>query len=192
MAKLHIVKDPRFTKREQLAVVTEAIKLIKDPQFFKQGDWVCPITKWDAEKREYIPLVSEKGEILYQMCIEGAVNRAVFNLFGKARAFRLGAYGTFLDDTLSINKENENELKALTGYLPTALLSLNKQAYDLFPDDLHGENPRTGIENEVDGSGSLCAQHINDADDTSEAHERVMKILRTKQRELRKALKASK
>lgn len=162
---------PRFTKKERLAVLEEALRLIRKPHSFVQSNWKCQAIKRDPETGtpvidfvtgKYQPILVN-GKPIYSYCVEGAVNEATVTVLGVERAWKLGA----------CNKRGQVKED---GNLADNL-SINVVARELFGDDL----AEWGY-----SADSCSARHVNDGYKWGDSHKAVLKILRKKIKELKK------
>lgn len=172
-----------FTPKEVVNVIDEALRLIATPETFVQGEWKCPLIERDEKGKALldaqlkpIPKVNKQGEPVYGYCVEGAINQAVLNLFGKERAVKVGA--------ISVDPYNEERI----GFdLSDAAckLSVNVTAHKLFRDELRELYGFYFSETEDDAASHSFARALNDDSkvDKETAYKRVKRILQRRRKE---------
>lgn len=166
---------PRFTKREKLAVLTEAIRLIRKPATWCEGKWRCAVNlRNDDGAVQY----DANGDIVkvHAYCAEGALNQAAITVLGLDRAIKLGAIraGTKEEDLSWYDSAFENTVLG-------GLISLDSEALKAFPEAF----ARFEDGEELPGTeGSIMT--VND----DFGHEATLKLMKRKQRKLRKEIKA--
>lgn len=173
---------PTLTEEEALAVVKEADRLLKTEETWTTGTWKCPVHVTDDcgrivrdEMKKPILKTDEQGRQVYAYCIEGAVNQAVVNLFGRERAVEIGALHP---DALTIFQDvDDHDLpdKVLGRGEATFRISLDEVALRLYSHEIVRDEEDEG---EIRGS----AQAVND--DIGEFSE-IKNILSVKLRELK-------
>ena len=207
---------PGLTQSERVQIVDEAIRLIKRPDTFIQGDWKCPVFEMPKTNERFavmtegdeggaIPAAQasippqavqardKDGRPLFAYCIEGAINQAGINILGPEKASRLGA-------TNGVTRYGELEPAHSEDFAD--YLDINDLAVLMFAETF-GIDPRSV---EADGwryewDAEPPAQYINDQggglpdvrnlDAAGKhrrflAHENVLSILRKRLTQLRK------
>lgn len=190
----------KFTLGEQLLIIEDAEKLIATPDTWVQGEWECVLYETDSHgdlKRDArgfsIPKCDAKGNQLYGYCIEGAINKAILDRFGDARARAVGVF----------DGEDGYSEDGIDGRRPTAILSVNETADALFGMDAQYVNDRDAGE-ELENDGIYISYHQGDGgvspskfdklmrERRLSIHADVLSILRTKKAELRRRLRLPK
>ena len=189
-----------LTIGERAAIVREALRLIKRPDTFIQGEWKCPIYEKpktgelvqlpggvasysSPETRMLTPATDEQGRPLFAYCVEGAINQAGINLLGVERAIQLGA-------TDGSSRYGEIEPKHSSGF--AEFLSVNEVARVMFADllsqfgfdaDNRPESPAQYINDDFADMEVWETEHVHV--EKEESHHRVLEILRERLRQLR-------
>lgn len=161
----------RFTRKERLAVVTEAIRLLKKPETWVKGKWECKLyrdpegfltPKHVSNRGKNAEAKDSRGRPLYAYCVNGALNKAAITVLGAKKAAKLMGG--------SLREVKEGDL-GYTGI--SEIISTDADARQLGEEKYHRE--------------------VGDAlglnDDPSTTHEDIMLLLKGKQKELKKQLK---
>jgi hypothetical protein len=164
-------RTPQFTRAEKVAVLTEALRLLRKPESWVKGSWKCLVTtaRWDDHEynSEAEPVLDSRGRPQFAYCLEGAINQAVVNVLGEKRAERLGAIGI---ETWHYEVKGQRYIEsAVDGGAPTRLISITEL--------LKAENMLDECQ---------PANHFND--DGATTHADVIDVLKRRRNQLKKEL----
>lgn len=177
LRKSKVAKKYQLSTEEQIATLTEALRLIRKPESWIKGKWRCPIYektpsgKLRMKNKDRVQETDSKGNPLYAYCLEGAINQAVYNLYGHDRAKTVGAWSSFGSDG---GFEGDRFI------YPTATISIDGLVWDMFKDEIIEARSYTFSTSATVNHASLLWQ---DMDETT--HSDVLKVLRKKLRELK-------
>lgn len=172
----------RFTTKEKIKVITEALRLLRKPEYWCKGNYACTLYVEDETgfkimdaDGSWIPRTDTKGRVLYQFCLEGAINTATFNVLGQKRAIALGAINDKYGDPI------ENPDEYFGGDYGKGNVSDMMSLYGLAIDVIGADTL------EYENSGESPVIDFND--DTDTEYPDVMKFLRTKRSQLNAQLR---
>lgn len=179
-----------LTKQERVAVVKEAIRLVKHPETFIQGQWKCPlyvqpgvedvlipeIDSYRALHRGLVRALDESDRPIYSYCVEGAVNQAGINILGVERATYFGA-------THGAVEHGELEPSHNSDFVE--YLSVNDVARIMFADFLRERMGGFLAEDELENVTDVARQVNDDSGPKDIAHKNVMKMLKERVRTLK-------
>lgn len=179
---------PSFSLSESLTILDEALYLLRTPERWTRGFWKCEVFETDKEGNRvrdynttsgYKQKMDKDGKPLFAYCIEGAVNQAVINKFGEARAEQVGALRM---GACPINGEYTNSDLDTGEAGATELLSVNDIVIELYADEY---SHYASLD-----SSERPAQSLNDnsAFDEASTYERIINALRTKRDRVARAL----
>lgn len=132
---------PRFTLSEKESVLKETLRLLRKPESWTKNRWKCELPARDKRgrivykktgiRRELVQAKDSKGRLLYQYCLEGAVNQAILNVLGEKRAIALGAY----------HPDQSSENYKFTGSEGSKYVSITELLDEMFPARGFGHDP---------------------------------------------------
>ena len=158
-----MARKTRVSTRERLAIVEEAIRLIRKPGTWTKGKWRCEVGE------------TRRGDLVYAYCIDGAVGYAALSVLGPKRAAALG---------IKVYENGGEDGEIEDGGTVADLLSVRRLAFDALT-----ERGVYFTDDEYDDSTFNSYQvEFNDHDETT--REDVLALLRRKARELRAKVKA--
>jgi hypothetical protein len=168
----------QLTEREQIDVLEAALALIIKPDTWVKGQWKCPVYQDDKATMlagQRCQAKDEKGNPLYAYCLEGAINQAVVDLYGIARAERLGAW-----DERAV-EDNDDEMLGIAvecGVTPTNMISLDELVMSKYSDS-------PAIQSKIRAGNSEFAAMLWQ-DDPQTTHEQVVGLVKKKLGHLRR------